>query len=173
MKQWILKTDLGKPGYRVISVWECEKPQMTKNLTEKQFTPYPYFIVYDFEAMLKKLNQNKTEDLTIDNLHIPISFAVNDNLTNTPSFSENSDPEQLVKDFIKDLTQRREVIIKKVWEMYPMVDVESLPKIVKNKWTEWVEQVPVFSFNGSKYDINMIKEYFVKTLADMNTCKCS
>ena len=29
-----------------------------------------------------------------------------------------------------------------------MVDEESLPKIVKNKWTEWVEQVPVFAFNG-------------------------
>ena len=50
-----------------------------------------------------------------------------------------------------------------------MVDEESLPKIVKNKWKEWVEQVPVFAFNGGKYDINMIKEYFVKTLADMNT----
>ena len=53
--------------------------------------------------------------------------------------------------------------------MYPMVDKESLPKTVKNKWIECVEQVPVFPFNGSKYDINMIKEYFVKTLADMNS----
>ena len=119
--------------------------------------------------MLKKLNQAKTEDLTFESLHVPISYAVNDNLTNTPSFSEDSSTKQLIKDFIDDLTKRREAIIKKVWEMYPMKDPESLPKKVKNKWTEWVEQVPVLSFNGSKYDINMIKEHFVKTLADMNT----
>ena len=156
-------------GYNVVSVWECEKPELSEKAVEKQFTPYPYFIVYDFEALLKKLNKAKTEDLTIDNLHIPVSFAVNDNLTNNPSFAENSDPEQLIKDFVKDLTQRREVIIKKYGKCIPMVDEESLPKIVKNKWKEWVEQVPVFAFNGGKYDINMIKEYFVKTLADMNT----
>ena len=95
--------------------------------------------------MLKKLNQAKTEDLTFETLHVPISFAVNENLTNTPSFSENSSPEQLIKDFIDDLTKRREAIIKKVWEMYPMKDQESLPKIVINKWKEWVEQVPVLS----------------------------
>ena len=86
--------------------------------------------------MLKKLNQARTEDLTTDNLHVPVSFAVNNNFTNTPSFSKNSNPEQLVKDFIVDLTQRRKVIITKVCEMYPMVDEESLPKIVKNKWIE-------------------------------------
>ena len=53
--------------------------------------------------------------------------------------------------------------------MYPMVDEESLPKMVKNKWKEWVERVQVFAFNRAIYDINMIKEYFVKTLPDMNT----
>ena len=156
-------------GYHVISVWECKKPKTVRKLKEKQFTPYPYFIVYDFEAMLKKLNQTRTEDLKFESLHVPISYAVNDNLTNIPSFSENSNPEQLIKDFVEDLSKRREAIIKKVWEMYPMKDKESLSKAVVNKWKEWVEQVPVLSFNGSNYDINMIKEHFVKTLADMNT----
>ena len=28
--------------------------------------------------------------------------------------------------------------------------------------------MPVFGFNSGKYDLNMIKEFFVKTLSDMN-----
>ena len=41
-------------------------------------------------------------------------------------------------------------------------------------WRNWVNQVPVFGFNSGRYDINMIKEYFVKNLAiisDVNVAK--
>ena len=43
-----------------------------------------------------------------------------------------------------------------------------LPKKVKNLWKTWVNQVPVFGFNSGRYDINMIKEYFVKNLAEIS-----
>ena len=49
-----------------------------------------------------------------------------------------------------------------------------LPKKVRNLWKTWVNQVPVFGFNSGRYDINMIKEYFVKNLAgisDVNVAK--
>ena len=49
-----------------------------------------------------------------------------------------------------------------------------LPKKVRNLWKTWVNQVPVFGFNSGRYDINMIKEYFVKKLAgisDVNVAK--
>ena len=32
----------------------------------------------------------------------------------------------------------------------------------------WVNQVPVFEFNSGKYDLNLVKEYFVRTLSNMN-----
>ena len=69
---------------------------------------------------------------------------------------------------LEELTRRQKVISERVWEMYPMIDKESLPEQVQCRWTEWIEQVPVFGFNSGKYDLNMIKEFFVKTLSDIN-----
>ena len=65
---------------------------------------------------------------------------------------------------MEDLTYRQELISKKVWEMYSMLDEESLLKQVRKKWINWVNQVPVFGFNSRKYDLNLVKEYFIKTL---------
>ena len=50
-------------------------------------------------------------------------------------------------------------------KLYPS-DFEMLPVKVQEQWKQWVEQVPVFGFNSGKYDINMIKKYFVKTMGD-------
>ena len=47
-------------------------------------------------------------------------------------------------------------------------DRVNLPKNVRNLWKTWVEQVPVFGFNSGSYDINMIKEFFVKDLAEIS-----
>ena len=66
---------------KIVSVWECEKPELKKMRFKKEFRPYPYFIVYDFEALCKKMNENQTEELTITAKHIPVSVAVNDNFT--------------------------------------------------------------------------------------------
>ena len=54
------------------------------------------------------------------------------------------------------------------------VEMVHLPKKVLNLWKTWAGQVPVFGFNSGRYDINMIKEYFVKNLAgisDVNVAK--
>ena len=48
-----------------------------------------------------------------------------------------------------------------------MLDEESLLKQVQKRWTNWVSQVPVFGFNSGKCDLNLVKEYFVKTPSDM------
>ena len=37
-----------------------------------------------------------------------------------------------------------------------------------NKFFRWMVEVPVLSFNGSKYDINLMKQYLHKSLADIN-----
>ena len=46
------------------------------------------------------------------------------------------------------------------------MDESSLPK-VRERWIKWVNQVPVFGFNSEKYDLNLVKEYFIKTPSDM------
>ena len=40
-----------------------------------------------------------------------------------------------------------------------------LPKKVKESWKEWINQVPVVGLNSGKYDMNIIKEYFVKKVS--------
>ena len=37
-----------------------------------------------------------------------------------------------------------------------------LPGKVKEQWRQLVNQVPVIGFKSGKYDLNMVKEYFVK-----------
>ena len=40
-----------------------------------------------------------------------------------------------------------------------------LPGEVQKKWRQRVNQVPVIDFNSGKYDLNMVKEYFVKEIS--------
>ena len=49
-----LREKMKEQGFKLISVWECEKPELKNMILEKEFRPYQYFIVYDFEALHKK-----------------------------------------------------------------------------------------------------------------------
>ena len=183
---------------KIVSVWECEKPELKKKRFVKEFKPYPYFIVYDFEAICKKINEPQTDELTITAKHIPVSVAINDNLTKKPSFFVDEDPKNLVKRFVEDLLKRASEIEERVWLSYQVLGVYKkceneqsgnkeqyggylikeewvrLPKETAKRYVNWVKQVPVFGFNSGRYDINMIKEYFVKNLSaisDVNVAK--
>ena len=52
-----------------MSTWKCEEPILKK----VRFTPYPHFIVYDFEAILAPLIEHPTDDLTYLSRLIPIT----------------------------------------------------------------------------------------------------
>ena len=64
-----LEKKMKEQRFKLVSVWECEKPELKKMRFKKEFRPYPYFIVYDFEALLKKMNEPQTEELTITSRH--------------------------------------------------------------------------------------------------------
>ena len=167
-----LEKEMKGKKFKLISVWECEKPELKKMRFKKEFRPYPYFIVYNFEALHKKMNELQTEELTITSRHVPVSVAINDNLTNEPVFIVDEDPEILIKSFVEDLKERQRKIAKEVDSLYPLPESDEdgayLPDKVRNLWETWVKQVPVFGFNSGRYDINMIKEYFVKYLAEIS-----
>ena len=167
-----LKKKMEEQGFKLISVWECEKPELKNMILEKEFRPYPYFIVYDFEALHKKINEPQTEELTITSKHVPVSVAINDNLTNEPVFIVNQDPENLIKSFVEDLKGRQRKIAEEVESLYPQPESDEDGEKKENPiWRNWVNQVPVFGFNSGRYDINMIKEYFVKDLAKISDVK--
>ena len=142
---------------------------------EKEFRPYPYFIVYDFEALHKKMDETQTEELVITSRHVPVSVAINDNLTNEPVFIVEQDPGNLINSFMEELKKRQIKIAQMVECLYPQPESDDGKEKKEDLiWRNWVNQVPVFGFNSGKYDINMIKEYFVKNLAiisDVNVAK--
>ena len=112
-------------GFKHISVWECEKPELKKMILEKEFRPYPYFIVYDFEALHKKMDESQTEELTITSRHVPVSVAINDNLTNEPVFIVDQDPENLINSFMEDLQDRQRKIAQAVESLYPQPESDE------------------------------------------------
>ena len=168
-----LEKKMKEQGFKLISVWECEKPELKNMILEKEFRPYPYFIVYDFEALHKKMDDPQTEELTITSRHVPVSVAINDNLTNEPVFIVDQDPENLINSFMEDLQERQIKIAQVVESLYPQPesDEDGKEKQENPIWRNWVNQVPVFVFNSGRYDINMIKEYFVKDLAKISDAK--
>ena len=169
-----LEKKMKEQGFKLISVWECEKPELKNMILEKEFRPYPYFIVYDFEALHKKMDEPQTEELTITSRHVPVSVAINDNLTNEPVFIVDQDPENLINSFMEDLQERQIKIAQVVESLYPQPESDEDEKEDGEEkqenpiWRNWVNQVPVFGFNSGRYDINMIKEYFVGDLAEIS-----
>ena len=95
-----LKNRIRSSEYKVTLVWECKNQVLSNSKSGKKFIPYPHFIIYDFEALLRPRNWCKTQGITIDCSHIPVSVAINDSLTQEPIFIENSDPELLVSEFV-------------------------------------------------------------------------
>ena len=114
-----LEKKMKEKHLKIVSVWECEKPELKKMRFKKEFRPYPYFIVYDFEALCKKIHESQTEELTITAKHIPVSVAVNDNFTKKPSFIVDEDPKNLVKRFVENVLERISKIAEEVNSLYP------------------------------------------------------
>ena len=107
---------------------------------------------------------------------MPVSVTINDNLTNEPVFIVDQDPRNLINSSMEDLKKRQRKIAEMVECLYPQPESDDDGKEKKENpiWRNWVNQVPVFGFNAGRYDINMIKEYFVKNLAiisDVNVAK--
>ena len=126
------------------------------------------------------MGESQTEELTITSRHVPVSVAINDNLTNEPVFIVDQDPGNLNNSFMKELRARQRIIAEATESLYPQPESDEEEKDDGEEkkenpiWRNWVNQVPVFGFNSGRYDINMIKKYFVKNLAiisDVNVAK--
>ena len=79
-------------GYNLVTAWECEKPPKAKRYFRKEFRPYPHYVVFDFEALLEVMNQRQTKDLLYVSRHVPVSVAIHDSLSSSPTFIEHEDP---------------------------------------------------------------------------------
>ena len=131
-----------------------------------EFIPYPHYIVFDIEIILEVLNQCQTSDLTYIAKQIPVSDDICDSLMKKPAFIVHEDPQELLKQFVMELERRQELIVKEVTELYPYPDdFEMLPDKVQKVWKRWLNQVPVIGFNSGRYNLNLIKIYFVQEIS--------
>ena len=158
-----------KRGYNIVSVWKCQKPPKKNMFFRVKFTGYPHYIVFDFEALLEVLNQCRTSDLTYISKQTPVSVAIHDSLSDEPTFIVHENPKELIRLFVAELKRRQKLIIDDVKETYPKPeDFDMLPDRVQKDWDRWVNQVPVIRFNSGRYDLNLIKRYFVEEIAKVD-----
>ena len=174
---------LRKRGYKVIECWSCQwlvpggADKHGEELPKPGTKAYPHAILYDFEAY-GATNQRKepTNFLTIESKHIPVSVSIGDTLETevtqdgkkVPKVTHicERNPKVLVRKFMQELGRREKNIRKQVRAEYMPADVNLIPKDQRKKIEEWCDQVPTLGFNSGTYDLNLIKNYFVKELAD-------
>ena len=97
-----------------MSIWGFEEPVLKKVWFEKRFTPYPHYIVHDFEAIVAPLNENPTDDLRYFSSHKAISVAIHDTLGKEPAYLVDKNPKSMTGRFIKVLTEKQEAIVEDV-----------------------------------------------------------
>jgi len=146
-------------------------------LTEKDLY-YPYEIVYDFESRMQELKIiDDSKQLKITNKHIPVSVSVNSNVEgyDQAHFICNEKPEVLIDDFIKYIhnislkaEELNKIRYKKIIKFLEKLNNYDEENSLYSQFFQWMCEVPVLSFNGSKYDINLMKQYLHKSLADIN-----
>ena len=162
----------------------CEKTKsifetLPKKYNDKRF--FDYYITYDFEAILSKTNNVRTENLEYTNRHIPVSFSIFSNIPEydkEPIFECNNNVTELIDLFIKHLVK----IAAKAYELnlvkyadvirylecqikFSRNEKEKEKNIQKmNKFMKWLKEVPVVGFNSSKYDANLMKKYLSVSL---------
>ena len=159
------RTAILEEKYTLVEMWECEVNISHCRFFQKQIVLYPDAIVYDFEAWHDLgQNRNPTTSLSLTSTHVPISVSIGNTGEPTPTHLCNADPTELVSQFVDELLRRREKIVNSVLGEYLPDDLVMLPERQQELISTWCNQVPVVGFNSGKYDLNLIKIYFVERL---------
>ena len=112
--------------------------------------------------------RSQTEELTITSRHVPVSVAINDNLTNKPVFIVDQDPGNLINSFNRRFEGRDKEKLRKRLNVCLRNQKVMMMEGRKKKILFGGVGLTKFLFLVlilGRYDINMIKEYFVKNLA--------
>ena len=158
-------------GYNFVERWEHEQPSpwLGDKLPRKRNETYPHAIVFDFESYQDKTKaSNPTRDLSYESEHVPISVSIADTINAEPEYICSNDPEELIWLFYQSLVQRQIILIEDVEERHLPSDLEYLPKKQQELIKQWCGQVPVIGFNSGRYDLNLIRKYFISHLGQEN-----
>ena len=85
-----------------------------------------------------------------------------------PEYICSKDPEELISLFYQSLVQKCALTRADVEERYMPPDLEGLSKDQQNLIKQWCDQVPVVGFNSGRYDLHLIRKYFITHLGQKN-----
>ena len=86
----------------------------------------------------------------------------------------DENPKRLIERFINVLTEKQEAMVIDVLKRHPYSSYfQMIPGEVKKQWMQWNNQVPIIGFKTFKYDINMMKEYFMKEISYNKDRECN
>ena len=174
------------------------------------------FAVFDFESITVADNTLKNSDSTTwIGRHVPISVSISYSFGSGVYFLCNSDPKQLVRDFIEKLLEVSQLSSVLVIEKFERVfndlnekiteceqfsdEVDNASSTVEEGSTtetdsnildigkltlkslyqlrddlnKYCVTLPIFGFNSSRYDLNLIKEYLLEILLYEKKCSPS
>ena len=83
-------------------------------MVEKEYTSYPDFIVYDFEAILVPLDKHRTDNLINLSRHAPVSVVIHDTSGREPVYLVGENPERLIEWFIKVWIEKQEAVVENI-----------------------------------------------------------
>ena len=140
-------------------------PGGATNFHRKRNETYSHAIVFDFESYQDKTKANNpTRDLSYESEHVPISVSIADTINTEPEYICSKDPEELIRLFYQSLVQRQIILKEDVEERCIPNDIDYLPNKQQKLIKQWCGQVPVIGFNSGRYDLNLIRKYFISHL---------
>ena len=149
------------------------------NIKLSDMPKYPYFSVYDFEAGLFA-KDSSTQNTKYNKIHVPISFSI---FSNVPGYDSQpftkvstGNVKLLMEDFVNYLNSVSDRAYSELKAKYQyiydfvekQVREDEVEKMLK-KLDKYFRVLPVISFNGSRYDLNLIKK-FVFPYMDITSC---
>ena len=142
-------------------------------LVERELRFYPYYIFYDFETYLKPNECNSSSKLQYLGTHELLSISL---IGSEEEKSEFIPVRNTTTETLNTMINKMNEIRKKYLHMlYPKycvyfkeiakIDDEKIRKMLRKGLLNWLDEMPVYGFNSSSYDLNVIKKYLPQVLA--------
>lgn len=139
---------------------------------------YEHMVTFDVECTLSRdIDISNTDKVNYSFKHELASISICSNVkdyTKPVCIISDGCPRKLVKKFIEYLTK----VAKNVAELQYKKFSEFIPKInaldnqkIQEKFEEYMTQTPILSFNGSRYDLKIIREYLIPTLVELENIR--
>ena len=135
---------------------------------------YEYRITFDIECTLvRDTDISDTARISYTFQHELASISI---CSNVPEYTEplclisDGSPENLVKSFLQYMSKiafKAANIQKEKFSSY-LPDICSLADLkVQEKFNIYINQIPVLSFNGAKYDLKVMRKHLIPALVEM------